>query len=97
MGGDKRVSEKVDQFSPNDVIYASVLTSGASSNAVLKARWTFEDGQLVKESEQQIAPTGDEATEFHISKPDGWPVGKYTLEVSVDGSPVATKEFSVQK
>jgi hypothetical protein len=96
IGGDKRVTEKVDRFAPNDVIYASVLTTGTSSSAVLKAKWTFEDGQLVNESEQAIAPTGDAATEFHISKPDGWPAGKYTLEVSLNGSPVQTREFEVR-
>ena len=96
VGGDKRVSEKVDDFSPNDMIYASVLTSGTSSNATLKARWTFEDGQLVDESEQRIAPTGDAATEFHISKPDGWPVGKYKVEVFLNGSSARSMDFEVK-
>ena len=38
------------------------------------------------ESEQTIAPTGSAATEFHISKPDGWPAGKYKLEVLLNGT-----------
>ena len=96
IGGDKRVTEKVEKFARNDVIYASVLTSGTSPSAVLKAKWTFEDGQVVDETEQPIAPTGDAATEFHISKPDGWPPGKYKVEVSLNGSPVQTREFEVQ-
>jgi hypothetical protein len=54
-------------------------------------------GPLVNEESRDIAPTGPAVTEFHIAKPSGWPVGKYTLGVSVDGSPVATKEFAVQK
>lgn len=96
IGGDKRVSEKVSEFRTNDVIYASVLTSGASQNAMLKARWTFEDGQLVNESEQAIAPTGDAASEFHVSKPDGWPVGKYKVEVFLNGVPAQAKDFQVK-
>jgi hypothetical protein len=96
VGGDKRVTEKVDEFKPNDVVYASVLTSGESSNSVLKARWTYGDGQLVEESEQAIAPTGDAATEFHISKPDGWPAGRYRVEVSVNGVPTQSKDFTVK-
>lgn len=96
IGGDKRVAEKVDQFGPNDMIYASVLTSGTSPSAVLKARWTFEDGQVVDETEQTIAPNGDAATEFHISKPDGWPVGKYKVEVFLNGSAVQSKDFQVK-
>jgi hypothetical protein len=85
----------VDHFGPNDVIYASVLTSGSASSATLKARWTYEDGQVIDESEQTIAPTGDAATEFHISKPDGWPAGQYTLAVFLNGTQVQTKSFTV--
>ena len=96
VGGDKRVTEKVSDFRPHDVIYASVLTSGASPNAVLRARWTFGDGQLVSESEQTIAPSGDAATEFHVSKPDGWPVGKYKVEVFLNGTPAQSKDFEVK-
>ena len=96
VGGDKRVTDKTDEFKPNDVIYASVVTSGTSANSTLKARWTYQDGQVVEESEQAIAPTGDAATEFHISKPDGWPAGKYRVEVFLDGSPTQAKDFTVK-
>ena len=96
IGGDKRVTERADQFGPNDVIYASVLTSGTSPSAILKARWTYEDGQLVDEAEQAIAPAGVTASEFHVSKPDGWPVGKYRVEVYLNGTPAMSKEFQVK-
>ncbi len=96
IGGDKRVTERVEEFKPNDVIYASVLTSGTSSNAMLKARWTYQDGQVVDESEQTIAPTGDATIEFHISKPNGWPAGKYKVEVSLNGVPTQSKDFEVK-
>ena len=96
IGGDKRVTDKTDQFKPNDVIYAAVLTSGTSTNASLKARWTYEDGQVVNESEQAIAPTGDAVSEFHISKPSGWPAGKYKVEVLLNGSSAQTKDFQVK-
>lgn len=96
VDAEKRVTERVDIFAPGDVIYASVITNGASPGATLKARWTFEDGQVVEETEQSIAPTGPAATEFHISKPDGWPAGKYKLEVFLDGQPVQTQSFEVK-
>jgi hypothetical protein len=97
LNGDKTVSDKTETFKPNDTIYASIATEGTASTATLKARWTFEDGRVVDESTQTIAPTGNARTEFHISKPDGWPPGKYKLEVFLNGSPVATKEFQVQR
>ncbi len=36
-------------------------------------------------------------TEFHISKPDGWPTGKYKLEAFLNDSTAATKDFEVQR
>jgi hypothetical protein len=97
LTADKTINDKTDSFKPNDTIYASILTEGAAPTATLKARWTYQDGQAVKESTQTIAPTGDARTEFHISKPDGWPTGKYKLEVSLNGSSAVTKDFEVQR
>ena len=33
------------------------------------------DGQLVDDSAQTVAASGPAVTEFHVSKPDGWPAG----------------------
>jgi len=57
----------------------------------------YQDGQIVDESTQTIAPTGAARTEFHISKPDGWPAGKYKLEVLLNGTSAGTKDFDVQR
>ena len=94
---DKTINDKTDSFKPNDTIYASVATEGAAASATLKARWTYQNGQAVDESTQTIAPNGDARTEFHISKPDGWPAGKYKLEVFVNGAPAGTKDFEVER
>jgi len=59
-------------------------------------RWTYGDGQLVNEQSQQIAPTGPSSSEFHISKPDGWPAGTYKVEILADGTSVASKNFEVK-
>jgi Flp pilus assembly protein CpaB len=96
VGTDKRVTERNVVFAPTDAIHASIITSGSAPNAVLKTRWTYQDGQVVDESEQVITPTGDAATEFHISKPDGFPAGKYKLEVFLNGTPVQTADFEVK-
>jgi len=96
LNADKTISDTSNSFKANDTIYASIATVGTAPTAVLKARWTYQDGQVVNESTQTIAPTGDARTEFHISKPDGWPTGKYKLEVFLNGSSAATKDFEVQ-
>ena len=95
LNADKTISDNSTSFKANDTIYASIATAGTAATATLKARWTYQDGQVVNESTQTIAPTGDARTEFHISKPDGWPTGKYKLEVFLNGSSAATKDFEV--
>jgi len=95
LNADKTINDNTDSFKPNDAIYASIATEGSAASATLKARWTYQDGQVVNESTQTIAPTGNARTEFHISKPDGWPAGKYKLETFLNGSAAATKDFEV--
>jgi hypothetical protein len=94
---DKMVANSTSDFSPRDTIYVSVATEGASAAASLKARWTFEDGQVVDETTQSVAPTGPARTEFHISKPSGWPVGKYKVEITLDGGLAGSKDFEVKR
>jgi hypothetical protein len=95
LNADKKINDNTESFKPNDTIYASIATTGSATTATLKARWTYQDGQVVNESTQAIAPAGDARTEFHISKPDGWPTGKYKLEVFLNGSSAATRTFEV--
>jgi hypothetical protein len=97
LTADKTINDKTDSFKPTDTIYASVATEHSAATATLKARWTYQDGQVVNESTQMIAPTGDARTEFHISKPDGWPTGKYKLEVFLNGSSSITRDFAVER
>jgi hypothetical protein len=97
IGSDKRVTSPGTTFAPKDTIYASVATEGAAPSKTIAAKWTFGSGKLVKADSQTIAPSGPEATEYHIARPSGWPVGKYKVEISVDGSPAGSKEFEVKK
>ena len=92
------VETATDTFAKNDTFYASVSTTGAGSLG-LKAKWTYSaNGQdvLVNESSQTINPTGPSNTEFHISKPDGWPAGDYKVEISSPGNASTTRTFSVK-
>jgi hypothetical protein len=95
IGADKKVPAPSLTFKPSDTIYASILTEGVASSASLGVRWTFQDGQVVDESAQSIAPTGPAVTEFHVAKPDGWPAGKYKIEVSANGKPAGALDFTV--
>lgn len=96
IGGDKAVTDRTDNFRPNDTIYASVATEGSAASTTLRARWTYQDGQVVDESSRTITPNNRERTEFHISKPDGWPAGNYEVELFLDGQSVEKKKFEVR-
>jgi hypothetical protein len=96
VSGDKAIADRTESFKPNDTIYASVGTDGSSPSATLRAKWTFEDSQIVDESTRTIAPNGLERTEFHISKPNGWPAGKYKVEVFLNDQAAGTKSFEVR-
>ena|SRR5689334_25281627 len=97
VGSDKKVADQTDNFKPNDTIYASVHTTGTAQNTTVATRWTFQDGQVVNERSESITSPGDAYTEFHIEKPSGWPEGKYTLHVLLNGQEVQTKDFEVKK
>jgi hypothetical protein len=96
IGADKRITAPAATFGRRDTIYASVATEGAAPSKAIAAKWTYQDGQVVKEQAETIAPTGPAATEFHISKPKPWPVGKYKVEIVVDGAPAGAKDFEVK-
>lgn len=96
IGTDKRVTVPTAAFAPGDTIYASIATEGSSPSLTLTARWTYEGGQLVSESSETIAPTGPATTEFHITKPDGFPAGRYRLEISANGAAAGARDFEVR-
>lgn len=97
LGADKRVADATTTFKPKDTIYVSVATEGAAPSKTITAKWTYEDGQVVEEGTESIAPTGPAVTEFHIAKPSGWPAGKYKVEIAVDGAPAGSKDFEVKR
>jgi hypothetical protein len=96
LNADKTVTTAATTFKPTDTIYAAVKTDGTSTGATLAAKWTFEDGQTVHQESVSIAPTGPAVTEFHINKPDGWPAGKYKVEISLNGNPAGSRDFEVR-
>lgn len=91
-----RVADETDTFGPNDTLYVSIRTEGTSPQADLRARWTYEDGQMVDESSRQVALSGSQSTEFHVQKPDGWPPGRYKVEIFLNGVSTGAKDFQVR-
>ena len=100
VGADNRVAAPATTFAPRDTIYAAVTTRTSDAAATvpgkLGAKWTYQDGQTVHEDSRDLNLTGDGVTAFQISKPDGFPAGRYKVEISLDGSVVQSKEFEVK-
>ena len=96
LAADKGIADKTSDFRPSDTIYVSVATEGSAAQATLTTRWTYQDGQVVQEMTEVIAPTGKARTEFHVVKPDGWPAGKYAVAVSLNGAAAGSKDFEVK-
>lgn len=92
---DKTVKDDAHDFGVRDTIYISVKTEGAGSGT-LASKVTFQDGQTVDETSQQIAPTGDANHEFHIAKKTAWPKGDYKVKISLNGDSVGYKDFSIK-
>ncbi|TWT22292.1 hypothetical protein FQY83_04475 [Luteimonas marina] len=89
------IATPLTAFAAGDTIHASVATDGASPGS-LTAKWTHVDSSQTVAEETKDVPAGPAVTDFHIAKPDGWPTGKYKVEVSLDGSVVNTSEFEVK-
>ena len=97
VGSDKKIGNQTTSFGVRDTMYVSVITDGAAKDAKITAKWTFNGKQVVKESSQTISPTGGTtATEFHVDKKSAWPVGKYTVEVMLNGVSAGTKDLEVK-
>ncbi|MBU8977228.1 MULTISPECIES: hypothetical protein [unclassified Lysobacter] len=100
VGPDKKITTPSATFKPKDTINASVGTAtsdpATAVAAKLGAKWTFQDGQTVKEDSADINFAGGGNTVFSINSPKGFPTGKYKLEVLLDGVVVQTRDFEVK-
>ncbi|MEO8001042.1 MAG: hypothetical protein ABI644_04145 [Arenimonas sp.] len=96
VGADQKVTAASTTFGIKDVIYAAVDTKNAAKNAALAAKWTFEDGQVVHEESSNISPEGDVTSNFKLANDKAWPVGKYKVEISLNGAPAQSVDFEIK-
>ena len=103
-GPDMKLAATTMSFKPKDKVIVSVGTTTSDLAALvagkLTAKMTFTNGaeiMPVDEKTQDFNLTGPGTTNFEFSKPDGWPVGKYKVDVSLDGAVVQSKDFEVKK
>jgi hypothetical protein len=85
-----------DRFKSSDGVFLSIRTKGTASKYTLSSRWLDPTGKRLTEYSQIIVNAGQTDTVFSLSKPDGWPKGRYQVELSINGKPLRTVPFTVQ-
>jgi hypothetical protein len=97
IGSDMKVADQTTSFGVRDTMYVAVITDGAARDAKIATKWTYNGTQVVKQDTRTISPAGgNNATEFHITKPSAWPKGKYTVAVTLNGIDAGSKDLEVK-
>lgn len=100
VDADMNVTSPTTTFAPGDTIIAAVSTATSDPNATvngsLGASLAFGGETVVTQEPKTVAFAGKGVTNFEFNKPDGWPAGSYTLDVTLDGASVASRDFEVK-
>lgn len=91
LNADSSVANHTTRFTPNETVYASVITTGVGAG-VIKVRWTYS-GRVMGEPTKKV--TGAAATEFRLQSAGGLPPGDYIVEAFLNDVSAATREFRV--
>ena len=84
-------------------IHAVVQLKNARAGSELKGSWVAVDAidepnYVIKSYPLELKDQGEVTAHFMISRPtDGWPSGKYKLELSLDGKLAGSAPFTVSK
>lgn len=99
-----KITAAAATFKPKDTVHVSIGTATSDPAATVAGKvgaklvYLDKSGEIVVSDETRdlnLTNTGN--TNFQFAKPDGWPAGKYRIDVSLDGKVVQSKEFEVAK
>ena len=98
VGKDKSVSSETSNFGPNDTVYAIGTVANAPGAVKVKGLLAFEDvagqtpGPIPGLEKTLDLPGSGTATFTFTPPPDGWPKGKYKIEVTLTDDSGAQKD-----
>ncbi len=95
----KPVSKTTTFSTTSPVIYAAGTLNNAPSGTVIKSEWYYleEDPAVFIDSAQLTAENTTTDFSFSLSVPDnGWPVGKYSVKLFIDGTEKSSLDFTVE-
>ncbi len=96
IGPGNRITEPTFEFAPHDTVHVSVAMSGAGGDQRLTAAWRSQNGEVVQQSSEAVAPPG-ENTAFHLAQSKGLKPGTYKVIVFLGDDSVETRVFAVRK
>ena len=99
VGPDNRIGTPATTLGTKDTVYVSINTTGMANANKLGVRWAFMDGTTTGKTiaTDEKAITGENTvTEFHAANANGWPVGKYKVEVLLDGAVLQSRDFEIK-
>lgn len=85
-------------FAPGDKIIASVRTNGIANDVPVSVKLiAMANGQVLGELSRKVATTGPATTNFEFPKSGPWAVGRYLVEVAVNGKFETRQEIEVRE
>ena len=90
----------VTAFKPTDhIFYAAIELNRVDAGLTAKTVWTAvdtTDGQNVEIAQKEFSSLAANLIKAQVELPRDWPLGKYKLDVSLNGTLAKTVEFTVQ-
>jgi hypothetical protein len=100
VGANMKLDAAMTTFGPMDTIIAAVSTATsdpvASVTGKIGVKWSGPDGKVFNDEAREAKFTGNSVTDFRVANPAGYPVGKYKIEVSLNGAAVQSKDFEIK-
>lgn len=98
---DARPLDSTDVFSADTTeIFCSVKLSNAPSGTMVKATWTYIEGELdvtdMVLGEYELEGDGTRYLQFSLFNESVWPTGAYQVDLYLDGEPEETVTFTVE-
>jgi len=100
LAADEEGTLETTVFSPEDTFYCIVTLANAPDDTTVRAAWTAvevegeEPDTLIDETE--TTSDGNDVLTFNLSLDSSWPVGKYKVDLYLNGTLDQTVEFEVQ-
>jgi hypothetical protein len=90
------IQDNSDSFNQRDSLYVSVQTDGVGTGLV-GIRWSTEAGKVIDSTSQNVTANGSGRTLFRTGQAKPWAVGKYQVDVTLNGVASGSKTFEIKR